>query len=236
MVLDGDASNPEGLVRLLFGVGVRNEPKPLIEFFGGTERVTCPVDDPSPLTRIGELDPVPAKPISLSTEIGPEYSLARGNLRLLQAGKIETYGQGCDGPIEKVVRDFMLEDDVVSLIDEKAGVEHFGRRIPDRMDIILGVLDCTRESVSIARRIHGFATEMGTDNAWFVLNKVESQEMSDRMMDLLGELSDKVIGTVPYITDLVKAALSGHPIDEHLAAKHVDPIVQRLEAIASQCA
>jgi CO dehydrogenase nickel-insertion accessory protein CooC1 len=60
--------------------------------------------------------------------------------------------------------------------------------------------------------------------------------MSDRMMDLLGNLSDKVIGTVPYVTDLVKAALSGHPIDEHLAAKHVDPIVQRLEAIASQCA
>ena len=80
------------------------------------------------------------------------------------------------------------------------------------------------------------ATEMGTDNTWFVLNKVESREMSDRMMDLLGDLSDKVIGTLPYMTDLVKAALAGHPIDEHLAAKHVDPIVQRLEGIASQCA
>jgi CO dehydrogenase maturation factor len=236
MVLDGDASNPEGLVRLLFGVGVQGEPKPLIEFFGGTERVTCPVDDPSPLTRIGERESVPANPINLSTEIGPEYSLARGNLRLLQAGKIETYGQGCDGPIEKVVRDFMLEDEVVSLIDEKAGVEHFGRRIPDRMDIILGVLDCTRESVSIARRIQGFAAEMGTDNAWFVLNKIESQDMSDQMMDLLGELREKVIGSVPYVTDLVKAALSGRPIDEHMAARHVDPIVQRLEAIASRCA
>ncbi|UHD17457.1 hypothetical protein [Thiocapsa bogorovii] len=54
------------------------------------------------------------------------------------------------------------------------------------------------------------------------------------MMDLLGDLSDEVIGTVPYVTDLVKSALSGHPIDEQLAAKHVDPIVQRLEAIASQ--
>ena len=50
MVLDGDASNPEGLVRLLFGLGVEGEPKPLIEFFGGINAVTCPVDDPSPLT------------------------------------------------------------------------------------------------------------------------------------------------------------------------------------------
>jgi len=136
MVLDGDASNPEGLVRLLFGVRVQGERKPLIEFFGGVERVTCPVDDPSPLTRIGDSNPVPDRPINLSREIGPEYSLAKGSLRLLQVGKIETYGQGCDGPLEKVVRDFLIEDAVVSLIDEKAGVEHFGRRIPDRMDII----------------------------------------------------------------------------------------------------
>lgn len=34
MVLDGDASNPDGLVRLLFGKGVQDEPKPLIAFFG----------------------------------------------------------------------------------------------------------------------------------------------------------------------------------------------------------
>ena len=234
MVLDGDASNPEGLVRLLFGVGVQGEPKPLIEFFGGTQKVTCPVDDPSPLTRIGDRDPVPDRPINLSQEIGPEYSLEKDRLRLLQAGKIETYGQGCDGPLEKVVRDFLIEDSVVSLIDEKAGVEHFGRRIPDHMDIILGVLDCTRESVSIARRISRFAMEMRTGNVWFVLNKAESQAMEAQMMDLLGGLSTKVIGAVPYIPGLAQAALAGRPLDDQLASRQVEPIVARLEAIAAE--
>jgi len=234
MVLDGDASNPEGLVRLLFGVGVQGEPKPLIEFFGGIEKVTCPVDDPSPLMRIGDRDPVPDRPIHLSQEIGPEYSLDKGRLRLLQAGKIETYGQGCDGPIEKVVRDFLIVDAVVSLIDEKAGVEHFGRRIPDRMDIILGVLDCTRESVSIARRISQFAIDMRTGNVLFVLNKAESQDTAAQMMDLLGDLSTKVIGSVPYVPGLAQTALSGRPTDEHLAAQYLEPIVARLEAIAAE--
>ncbi|MGE5153670.1 MAG: adenylyl-sulfate kinase [Bdellovibrio bacteriovorus] len=233
MVLDGDASNPEGLVRLLFGVGVQDEPKPLIEFFGGIERVTCPVDDPSPLRRIGDGDPVPERPINLAREVGPEYSLERGSLRLLQAGKIETYGQGCDGPLEKVVRDFLIEDAVVSLIDEKAGVEHFGRRIPDRMDIILGILDCTRESVSIARRISGFAKEMQTESAWFVLNKAESQAMKAEMLDLLGELGTRVIGSVPYISGLAETALSGRPLNEYLVSRPVESIVARLEAIAA---
>jgi CO dehydrogenase maturation factor len=234
MVLDGDASNPEGLARLLFGVGVQGEPKPLVEFFGGIERVTCPVDDPTLLTRIGDTEPVPAKRINLGEEIGPEYYLEKGNLRLLHAGKIETYGQGCDGPLEKVVRDFLIEGDFVSLIDEKAGVEHFGRRIPDRMDIILGVLDCTRESVSIARRVSGFAEAIGMARLWFVLNKTESPDMADQMAGLLGELSKKVIGSIPNDPDLVRASLAGRRLDEHAASEEVDLIVQRLERIASE--
>jgi CO dehydrogenase maturation factor len=233
MVLDGDASNPEGLVRLLFGVGVEGEPSPLIEFFGGIETVTCPVDDPRPLTRVGDSVPVPEKKIDLSEEIGPEYYLKKGKMRLLQAGKIEKYGQGCDGPLEKVVRDFMIEGDYVSLIDEKAGVEHFGRRIPDRMDIVLGVLDCTRESVSIAERIYGFANDSGLKNAWFVLNKTASEDMVAGMMGLLGKLRDRVTGLLPYDPSLAEAALLGRPIDEQGAAEHVDPIVQRLEKAVS---
>ena len=127
----------------------------------------------------------------------------------------------------------MIEGDFVSLIDEKAGVEHFGRRIPDRMDIILGVLDCTRESVSIAERIYRFAKDIGLENVWFVLNKTESDDMAAGVMDLLGKLRDKVVGSLPYDARLVKAALSGRAIDEHGAAEQVEPIVQRLEKAVS---
>lgn len=217
----------------MFGLGVEGEPKPLVEFFGGIETVTCPVDDPRPLTRVGDSVPVPEKRIALSEEIGPEYYLRKGTMSLLQAGKIETYGQGCDGPLEKVVRDFMIEGDYVSLIDEKAGVEHFGRRIPDRMDIILGVLDCTRESVSIAKRVQGFANEIGVKNVWFVLNKTESENMAASVMDLLGELREKVVGSLPYDPNLVKTALSGRAIGEYGAAENVESIVQRLEKVTS---
>jgi CO dehydrogenase maturation factor len=234
MVLDGDASNPEGLVRLLFGLGVHDEPKALAEFFGGIQRVTCPVDDPMPLTRIGDTEPVPAKPIRLREEIGPEYYLEKGNLRLLQAGKIESYGQGCDGPLEKVVRDFVIAGDFVSLIDEKAGIEHFGRRIPDRMDILLGVLDCTRESVSIARRVSGFAAAIGVPRLWLVLNKTESQDMADQMAGLLGDLSSRVIGALPYDPGLVRASLAGRALNPQAVPAEADLLVQSLERIAPE--
>ena len=233
MVLDGDASNPEGLVRLLFGLGVEGEPKPLIEFFGGIDAVTCPVDDPSPLKRIDDPAPVPEKRIDVYKEILPEFYLKNGNITLFQAGKIETYGQGCDGPLEKVVRDFMVEGDAVNLIDMKAGIEHFGRRIPDRMDVILGVLDYTLESVSIAKRMAGFCREAGIQEFWFILNKIGSKEVEFMLVDKLSTLQDKVIGLIPYDQELIKAGLSGNALGECKALEDIERIVERLEQAVS---
>ena len=233
MVLDGDASNPEGLVRLLFGLGVEGEPKPLIEFFGGIDVVTCPVDEPSPLTRINDSDPIPVHRIDLSKEISAEYYLQKGSMTLLQVGKIETYGQGCDGPLEKVVRDFMVEGDAVNLIDMKAGIEHFGRKIPDRMDVILGVLDYTLESVSIAKRMAEFCQEAGIKNFWLILNKIGSEEIESLIMDKLLNLRDKVIGSISYDQELIKVGLSGHALGECKALEEVERIVERLEQVVS---
>jgi CO dehydrogenase maturation factor len=233
MVLDGDASNPEGLVRLLFGLGVEGEPKPLIEFFGGINVVTCPVDDPSPLTRINDSNPVTENRINFSKEISPEYYLQKGSTTLLQAGKIASYGQGCDGPLEKVVRDFMVEGDAVNLIDMKAGIEHFGRKIPDRMDVILGVLDYTLESVSIAKRMAEFCQEAGIKNFWLILNKIGSEEVESMLMDKLVNLRDKVIGSISYDQELIKAGLSGNALGECKALEEVERIVGRLEQVVS---
>jgi CO dehydrogenase maturation factor len=233
MVLDGDASNPEGLVRLLFGLGVEGEPKPLIEYFGGINVVTCPVDDPSPLTRISDSRPIPENRIDFSQEITSEYYLRKGNTTLLQAGKIASYGQGCDGPVEKVVRDFMIEGDAVNLIDMKAGIEHFGRKIPDRMDVILGVLDYTLESVSIANRMAGFCQDAGINDFWLILNKIGSEEVKSMLMEKLMDLRNKVIGSISYDQELIKAGLSGNALGECKALEEVERIVKRLEQVVS---
>jgi CO dehydrogenase maturation factor len=229
LVLDGDASNPEGLIRLLFGSGVESEPRPLIDFFGGIERVTCPVDDPAALTRIGESVPLSEKRIDMAGEVPQEYYIDSGGIRLLQAGKIEHYGQGCDGPVEKVVRDFMVEGEWVSLIDMKAGVEHFGRKIPDTMDMLLVVLDPTLESVSIARKVEAFCEETGLKHWGVLLNKIGSKEMEAIMMEKLGELSGRVIGVIPYDHEVAKSALEGRIPVSCRAMEALTKISERLE-------
>jgi CO dehydrogenase maturation factor len=228
LVLDGDASNPEGLIRLMFGLGVNNEPKPLLEFFGGLDVVTCPVDDPLPLTRTDDLVPVPEKRIDIR-EIPPEYSIKKRGISLFQAGKIETYGQGCDGPVEKVVRDFMVQGEWVSLIDMKAGIEHFGRKIPDTMDMILIVLDPTLESISIAKRIEGFCRKTEMENFWLILNKISSKEMESTMIKKLGELKSRVLGSVLYDPELVQRELAGGSLITGKPHEDIEQIVDKLE-------
>ena len=235
LVLDGDASNPEGLVRLLFGLGVEGEPKPLVEFFGGVDTVTCPVDDPSPLTRIDDARPVPDNRVDVSEEIPPEYYLKRDNALFMQAGKIAHYGQGCDGPLEKVVRDFRVTGDAVSLIDMKAGIEHFGRKVPDRLDVILGILDYTLESVSIAERMDEFCQEAGIEDFYLILNKIGSEAVQSILMDKLTGLQNRVIGSIDFDQELIMAGLSGNALGECVALKEVVHIVDRLEkAVSSQ--
>lgn len=229
VVLDGDASNPEGLVRLLFGTGVEGEPRPLLEFFGGPERVGCPVDDPSALRRLHDATPVPERPIEPRTEVPAAFCLRKAGLTFLQVGKISHYGQGCDGPAEKVVRDFLLAGDAVSLVDMKAGVEHFGRRITAHMDVVIGLLDCTLESVSIARRIAGFCEEAGAGQCWLVLNKVGSPAEREAMARGLGGLEARVLGSIPFDAVLHSAALAPGPLPACPARARVGRVLEALE-------
>ncbi len=233
VVLDGDASNPEGLIRLLFGLGEEEEPKPLVEFFGGINVVTCPVDDPAPLRRVNDSRVVPEHRIDIFREIPPEYYLQKGGITLMQAGKIDTYGQGCDGPLEKVVRDFLTEGDAVNLIDTKAGIEHFGRRIPDRMDIILVVLDCTLESVSIAKKIAQFCRQAGIGDFWLILNKLGSPGVEAMLKDKLGDLSQRVIAAIPYEQELVEAGLKGKALLDCKSLPELGLAVDQLESLLS---
>jgi CO dehydrogenase maturation factor len=145
-VLDADSTNV-GLHRAL---GVTGAPQPLLDFYGGMVfsggSVTCPVDDPSFLQG-GEvrLQDLPAEYCSETPE----------GIRLLTAGKIGDMGPGagCDGPISKIARDFVLRTGGVNelmLVDFKAGFEDPARGALTNLDWAIHILDPNAASVSMA--------------------------------------------------------------------------------------
>jgi CO dehydrogenase maturation factor len=229
VLLDGDASNPGGLARLLFGTSIG--PKPLIEFFGGRERVECPVDNPAPLTRVNDTAPVTEKHMDL-TEIPSEYFIEKEGKILFQVGKIQKTCEGCDGPMSKVTRDFVVKGKQVTLIDVEAGIEHFGRGVEKNVDIVLVVADPTVESFLIAEKVSNLCREMEKKNVWAVLNKVQSKEMELLMMEELRTRKANILGIVHYDSQVGQAGLVGRELCSMCkASEDAKRIVDRLEKL-----
>lgn len=80
------------------------------------------------------------------------------------------------------------------------------------MDVVLGVLDTTLESVSIARRMAELCREGNIGNYWLVLNKVASGAMEQILMNRLGGLQNRVLGKIPYDEEVLMAGL----MEKHL--------------------
>lgn len=226
IVLDGDASNPGGLARLMFGA--TQGPKALISFFGGREKVDCPVDDPAPLTRIDDPVPITEKNIDLA-EIPPEYFMEKEGIVLFQVGKIEKFCEGCDGPMSKVSRDFIVKGQDVQLIDVEAGIEHFGRGVEQNIDLILVVVDPTFESLLIAEKITDLCAQMGKVRVWTVLNKVQTKEMELTMRGELKKKNIETLGVVHFDNELIKAGLMGSQL---CASKAYDDMKMIIKNVA----
>ncbi len=149
-VLDADSTNL-GLDRVL---GLPSPPAPLIEYFGGTVfiggRVSCPVDDPSPL---------PGARVSVEELPKNYYSVTSEGILYLVAGKIGEYGpgSGCDGPVSKIVRDVRIvgnREPYVTLIDFKAGFEEIARGVVASLDHIVVVVDPTTAAIQMASDLY----------------------------------------------------------------------------------
>jgi CO dehydrogenase maturation factor len=227
-LVDGDASNPGGLTRLVLGAGIG--PQPLIEFFGGREKVLCPVDDPSPLLRLTDLRPVTETHLSLE-EIPPQYFVRRGNLVLFQVGKIHKAYEGCDGPMSKVTRDFILKSTHVSVIDVEAGIEHFGRGVEKNVDIVLIVVDPTFESFEIAKRVTGLCRMIGIRNVWAILNNVFSEEIEAKMRAALQDPSVHILGSVRHDPEVQKTGFEGSAIGPCQSRQDIAACIAKLEAM-----
>jgi len=222
VVLDGDASNPGGLARLLFGM--KESVKPLIDFFGGREIVECPVDSPSILTRIDDEIPITKKHINIS-EIPEEYYVQRNGITLLQVGKINQPFEGCDGPMSKVTRDFIWEGDAVTLIDVEAGIEHYGRGIEKNVDQVIVVVDPTFESILIAQKVSILCQGMGIKNYGIIMNKISTNVLKLYIEQELFERGLDVYGLIKYDNSLFEAGLTGSSINSSVVMDDVEKIV-----------
>jgi CO dehydrogenase nickel-insertion accessory protein CooC1 len=178
LVLDADSTNA-GLAEAL---GLAKEPEPLLNYFGGMVfsggAVTCPVDDPTPLTGAAvSLAALPARYVGVSGD----------GTHLLVAGKLGALGPGagCDGPVVKIARDLQVSDlgpGGVTVVDFKAGFEDSARGALTTLDWALAVVDPTLAAQRMAIHLQGMVAQMhaGVGPAVHHLEREELRELALR--------------------------------------------------------
>ena len=204
LVVDADESN-YGLSAQL---GLK-DPKELMDKLGGKRAV---VDKMWAGRSAGEKAAIFTESWSIS-DIPNDCVSKRGNLYLLQIGKVKHFGEGCACPMGGLSRDFLnllkLEQRDVAVIDTEAGVEHLGRGVASSVDIILLVLDPSYESIRLSEKISAMAKEADKP-VHFVLNKMD-KATADKISHKIGK--EHVIGFVPLTPEIQEKGLSGEELD-----------------------
>lgn len=202
LLIDADESNM-GLHRLL---GV-DPPKVILDSLGGKKGFKERRKDP--LT--GNRQPVFTENTPW-TALGPDCVRESGGVYLASVGKIHEAGEGCACPIgilsrELFSRIYIGEKDIV-LIDTAAGIEHFGRSFGNHVDLIVGILDPSYESLLLSEKMDAMAKKEGLAIR-FVLNRTtpETEALIRKSMRALD-----VVGAIAQNDAVFKAGLEGRPI------------------------
>jgi len=251
-VLDADSTNT-GIHRAL---GFKNPPVSLLDYFGGPVftggGVTCPVDDPTPLSNaMLDLAGIPEK----------YFVTNQKGLFLFQLGKMGSQGPGagCDGPISKITRDVNvvgIGDQLVTLIDVKAGLEDTARGVITSMDWIITIVDPTTASVQIATDINNLISRIkagelpATEHldifeliemtrktyrearikAMFVLlNKINNKKTEHYLIKKLKENGLGILGTIYDDPSISLAWLKGKSLESKKANEEIITAIKKLE-------
>ncbi|MFH1861217.1 MAG: AAA family ATPase [bacterium] len=158
-------------------------------------------------------------------DIPAQYGVRLGNIRLLVMGHLPKARGGCACPENILVRELIshaltLQDEVV-ILDLEAGIEHLGRGTAQGVDVMLIVVEPSRQSIETAKRIQKLARDLGIKKVLAVGNKVENQNDIRTIEEALQNLplvaglsldpvlrSNSLRGHAVFLTDKVKESFT----------------------------
>jgi CO dehydrogenase maturation factor len=195
LVVDGDESN----IGLHTRLGMP-KPEDFMNYFGGKKLL---FEKTKEMKKEWRLDDLPR-----------DYLAEKGNIQLLSMGKIYQFGEGCACPINALSSKFLevlnLKDKEFLIADTDAGIEHFGRGVEKGVDILLVVIDPSRESILLAKKISELG-QQADKPVYYILNRVSDKETQDLLMNSIDR--ERVIAVIPEIREIFLSGLAGNEIN-----------------------
>ena len=148
-------------------------------------------------------------------DIPQGYFAEKDGIMLMTPGKIQTANEACACAFSVVMCQFMqvldLTEDEIVIMDMEAGIEHFGRGVDNASDVVIMVIDPSRESIKLASKISEIGSSIGKP-VYYVLNKVTN----DTLDIVRSGIADKenICCELPMSQDIMKAGLIGSELQD----------------------
>ena len=219
LLIDADESNL-GLHKMM---GISDPPVILMDNLGGKKGFKAKINNHmSPGG--GDLF---GNEVSIDT-LPDECIRTVSGVKLLAIGKIHESGEGCACPMGMLSRlilsKFVIGEKDILLIDTSAGIEHFGRGIDEKCDLLLAVVDPTYESFMLAKKMADISDTAGMDIG-FILNKVDSR-VEGKMIGQVDK--NRVIARIPNSDDIFLSSLEGREL--LISPEAIHPVCNYIEA------
>ncbi len=191
LVIDSDESN----IGLHSRLGMK-KPEDFMNYFGGKKLLFAKTKE---MQNKWTLDDLPR-----------DYLAAKENIQLLSMGKIYQFGEGCACPINALSSKFLkvlaLGDKEFLIADTDAGIEHFGRGVENGVDILLVIIDPSRESILLAQKISELGQQVDKP-VYYILNRIANQETEEFLLNSIDR--EKVIAIIPENKEIFISGLTG---------------------------
>ncbi len=148
-------------------------------------------------------------------DIPEQYGIMVDGVRLLVLGHIPKARGGCACPenvfLRELVNHALLQKDEVVILDMEAGIEHLGRGTVEGVDVMLIVIEPSRQSIETAQRIYELADDLGVPRICAVVNKVRNNEEVSVMVKALPFIT--ILTQFPYNERLRSGSLQARGIE-----------------------
>ncbi|BCV21686.1 zeta toxin family protein [Moorella sp. Hama-1] len=221
LVLDADESNL-GICNML---GLQPPEMTLMGVLGGRSKIKVKLlSSPDEEKRVF-VD-------NLTIDKLPEECLGgRWPVRYLRIGKIERSLEGCACPMGAVARTLLKEltvgPDEWVLIDTEAGVEHFGRGVPQGVDRVIIVVDPSQEALLLAIKARKLCADLNKDYK-VVINKADAAAAAYLRQELAAR-GMAVAVTIPFLNKIQQANMLGEALTANMGGNEVEALVKMLE-------
>ena len=125
------------------------------------------------------------------SDIPERFKHSSGKVQLLVMGSVTRGNAGCVCPeyvlIKNLISYLLLNRDQDMVIDMEAGLEHLGRGVAEKVDVLFIVAQPNRVSTLTASRIYGLAKEIKIKNVLGIGNEIRDEQDKEYLREQVKE-------------------------------------------------